>query len=347
MTEEERREIDLNLASNFEKQLDVEKEKLPVVNDDNTSFDIYYNICEWDNKKYLYIKLIENTANAPFYYNISYLIEELYALHKIFKADDLEELKKDLKAVFKEGKITLHFNEDKSKVIMKLDVINFVTKYIIDFQLYREMIPQKEKDQKLLDLYALSKDRLKNLKKFFAFVDKFKGNKEEMKIIEGLKKIKNSIEIPGFETVIEKEDVKNENIEDSIVYEVEKEPKRENITNQKEGEKICPQLKKRYIFKTGKNDYYINLNLVNIFDLNWPVGEIQLKCDENISTLKPSKYDYPPYEVEKKQEGDFVVYFKKDDIKIGEYICKLNLYVNGVKLDNSDIELKIRVKKSQ
>ena len=51
----DRRQTDLKLAHNFEKDNNVEKAQLPINND--TSFDIYYDICEIENTKYLYIKI--------------------------------------------------------------------------------------------------------------------------------------------------------------------------------------------------------------------------------------------------------------------------------------------------
>ena len=318
--EKDRRQIDLNLAPNFEKQLNVEKVQLPINND--TSFDIYYDICEWENEKYLYIKMIENTANAPFYYNKSYSIEDLYNLHKIFKADDIEEAKEDIKTLFEKGKITLLFDKNECIVIMKLDVINFATNYKINFELYREMIPQEEKDQKLIDLYDLEKKNLKYLKEFLSFLINLQEKKEEMEIIEELMKKINSSEIPGIETV---------NIK-----------KKDNNIGQKC--KICPDLKNRYIFKVEKGNFNIILNLVNIYDFNWPSGKTELKCDEENSNIKPAKYVYQDFDIGAKQDGDFQVYFNNDDIKPGKYICKLNLYVNGVKVEDSDIEINIKAK---
>ena len=333
--EMDRRQTDLKLAHNFEKDNNVEKVQLPINND--TSFDIYYDICEIENTKYLYIKMIENTANAPFYYNKSYTIEDLYELHKIFKSDDIDEVKEDFKSLFENGKITLEFDKGGSIVNMKLDVINFATNYKINFALYREMIPCEEKDQKLLDLYVLNKKNLKTLKEFYSFLEKYKGKNDEMPIAEDLVKKIKSFDIPGIETVNENDDIDNSDINNPDIK-----PERKQTIAKKS--KICPSLQNKYIFKIDKGNFTIFLNLQNIYDFNWPVGKTHLKCDEENSNLKPLSFDEPPYEIEKQQDGDFKVYFNKDDIKPGKYICNLNLYVNGVKLEDSDIELNIRAK---
>ena len=364
--EMDKRQIDLNLAPNFEKQLNVEKVQLPINSD--TSFDIYYDICEWENKKYLYIKMLENTANAPFYYNKSYSIEDLYNLHKIFKADDIDEVKEDIKTLFEKGKITLHFDKNEDIVIMILDVINFATNYKINFELYREMIPQQEKDSKLIDLYTLNKKKLKPLKEIFIFIEKYKGNKAEMDLIEELRKKINALEIPGIEIVKEKEKEKvkvkekekgmnilniniekekpisnNNKIDDLNDSEIPENLERKQSMAKKC--KICPTLRNKYLFKIEKGNFMINLTLQNLYDLKWPLNECELKCDEEKSTLKPLKYEYPIFEIGKGQDGDFIIVFNKDDIKPGKYFCKLSLYVKGVKLeDDADIELNIKAK---
>ena len=58
--------------------------------DEDTSFNISYDTFIYDEKKYLYIKMEENTALAPFYYNRSYEINELHKINNIFRAVDIE-----------------------------------------------------------------------------------------------------------------------------------------------------------------------------------------------------------------------------------------------------------------
>ena len=403
----DKREIDLKLAPNFEKRINANKAILPIDND--TAYDIYFDICEYEENKYLYIKMIENTANAPFYYNKSYTIEDLHSLHKIFKADNIDEVKMDLKTLFDQKKIKLSFDKNKEIILMELDVINFATNYKINFELYKEMIPFEEKDQRLIDLYNIEKQKLKVLKEINLLIKKIKGNKGEKDFISELKKKIAFYEIPGLNEINEKEiekkiekieKIENEipaydnkniqpinekkeinnpymSIERSQSISEEKDDEKEmynsditsiersqsKISEKKDDEKemnnsditierkksvvknqkICKNLLKEYIFriKKGKFDIYLELN--NFYDLDWPFEKIQLICDEK-SDIKPKEIEYPVYDVEPGQDGDFTISFNKDDIKPGKFKCYLQLYVDGVKMDDSDIELNIKAK---
>ena len=147
-----KRDIDLKMSLTIHKQNSVEFTSLPINKD--TSYDIYYDVWDSGTKKYLYIKLIENTANSPFFYNRSYELEDLYNNHRIFKTcETLEEIKKRLKSLFEKNKISLRFDQDEEIVVMEMDVMLFATPYKLEFQLYREMIIEEEKDQKLIELY--------------------------------------------------------------------------------------------------------------------------------------------------------------------------------------------------
>lgn len=378
----DKREIDLKLAPNFEKRINANKAILPIDND--TAYDIYFDICEYEENKYLYIKMIENTANAPFYYNKSYTIEDLHSLHKIFKADNIDEVKIDLKTLFDQKKIKLSFDKNKEIILMELDVINFATNYKINFELYKEMIPFEEKDQRLIDLYNIEKQKLKVLKEINLLIEKLKGNKGEKDFISELKKKIAFYEIPGLNEINEKEiekkiekieKIENEipaydnkniqpinekkeinspymSIERSQSISEEKDDEKEmynsDITIERKksvvkNQKICKNLLKEYIFriKKGKFDIYLELN--NFYDMDWPFEKVLLICDEK-SDIKPKEIEYPVYDVEPGQDGDFTISFNKDDIKPGKFKCYLQLYVNGVKMDDSDIELNIKAK---
>ena len=98
-----KKEIDLRMSLTVQKQDSVESTKLPI--NEDTSYDIFYDIWDSGTKKYLYIKLVENTANSPFFYNRSYDLEELYDNHRIFKTcDTIEEVKERLKSLFQKKK---------------------------------------------------------------------------------------------------------------------------------------------------------------------------------------------------------------------------------------------------
>ena len=388
----DKREIDLKLAPNFEKRINAKKAILPIDND--TAYDIYFDICEYEENKYLYIKMIENTANAPFYYNKSYTIEDLHSLHKIFKADNIDEVKMDLKTLFEQKKIKLSFDKNKEIILMELDVINFATNYKINFELYKEMIPFDEKDQKLIDLYNIEKQKLKALKEINLLIKNLKGNKGEKDFIFELKKKIDFYEIPGLNEINENEkkieneipEYDNENIQSinekkeinnpymsiersqSISEEKDDEKqisieRSQSISEEKNDEKemynsditierkksilknqkICKNLLKEYIFRIKKGKFEIYLELNNFYDVDWPFEKVQLICDEK-SDIKPKEIEYPIYDIEPGQDGDFTISFNKDDIKPGKFKCYLQLYVNGAKMDDSDIELNIKVK---
>ena len=143
--------------------------------DEDTSFNISYDTFIYDEKKYLYIKMEENTALAPFYYNRSYEINELHKINNIFRAVDIEGAKENLKSLFANNKIKLRYEQD--MVIMEIDAILFVDPVKIEFELYKEMVPQREKDEKLIELYHIIK---RNLKKAKAFRKYLKSEQNDM-----------------------------------------------------------------------------------------------------------------------------------------------------------------------
>ena len=191
-----KKEIDLRMSLTVQKQDSVESTKLPI--NEDTSYDIFYDIWDSGTKKYLYIKLVENTANSPFFYNRSYDLEELYDNHRIFKTcDTIEEVKQRLKSLFQKNKIKLKFEENEDIVVMELDVMLFAKAYKLEFQLYREMIIEEEKDQELIELYKLNKNKLIQLKDIYSLIKKENGNKKN-----DLMNLFKKYEIPGIEAVI-------------------------------------------------------------------------------------------------------------------------------------------------
>ena len=153
MNEEELNELKLKMSLEVPNQPTVIKTQLPLDND--TSFDIYFDIFNGERKKYLYIKLIENSAVAPFYYNRSYTIEELRKLNNIFMAVDMDQTRKHLKDLFDKKKVELSPNQETGGITMILEVGLFATVFKIKFELYKEMIPENEKDEQLINLYKV------------------------------------------------------------------------------------------------------------------------------------------------------------------------------------------------
>ena len=120
-----RKDLELNMSFKVPNQENVFTTQLRI--DKETSFDIYYDIYSTENTDYLYIKLVENSAVAPFYYNKSYTLEELQDLHRIFKAVDLEILKSDLSDLFKEKRVKLYYEENKEFLFFKeICIINSI-----------------------------------------------------------------------------------------------------------------------------------------------------------------------------------------------------------------------------
>ena len=191
------RELDKEMATEVPKKETVYVERLPI--DEDTSFDIYYDIYNDGNTDYLYIKMTESTAVAPFYYNRSFTIEELQELDDIFRTCDLNEIKDHIKNLFKEKKIKLIYDNDNKTIIkMELSVVLFVTKYEVYFKLYKQMIPEEMKDEQLLNLYKIEKSKIKMIKELASIFNSF-SNQEEKAFGEKLKQLIFQFEIPGFE----------------------------------------------------------------------------------------------------------------------------------------------------
>ena len=163
-----RKEFELISSLNIESKNTVFKASLPI--DEDTSFDIYYDIYDSRGSKYLYIKLVENTAVAPFYYNRSYEKEELENIDCIFKAVTMEKLKEDLRDLFNNKKIRLFYGQNKDIIKMALTCNLFQREYTINFELYREMTPEDRKKAKMNTLYDINKKKQKIKKEFYSYL---------------------------------------------------------------------------------------------------------------------------------------------------------------------------------
>ena len=237
-----KRDIDQEIAQIVHDQ---EEDTVQLAINEDTSYDINFGTYDNKDEKYFYIKMTENTAKAPFYYIRSYTIKDLHELHniyKVFEKDNLDNLKNYMRTLFDKNKISLKFEED--EVIIKMDIKAqlFADDELLFFELYREMIPNKEKDEKLLDIYTLNKKEMKALKEITYFINNFKGNQKEMEFIKELKNILSLKEIPGIEEGIQLElgnpkdkevekEIKNEIIEENIIQleNPKKEEEEENI----------------------------------------------------------------------------------------------------------------------
>ena len=370
------RDLDSKMATEIPKKETAFFEKLAI--DEDTSFDIYYDIYNDGNTDYLYIKMTENTAVAPFYYNRSFTIEELQELDDIFRTCDLNEIKDHIKSLFKEKRIKLIYENNKEIIKMELSVVLFVTKYKIYFKLYKQMIPEEIKDEQMLNLYEIEKNKIKMIKDLASIFNSF-SNQEEKAIGEKLKELILQFEIPGIEEAqlnkagkseqniakIEKpnSDEKETNIkEDStntfdsaISFSTKKgsDPDAISIhsempTQNRINYEIFTNAKKqgkRYHLNEEKNT--IDLVVKNITNEDWPMNDIKLVCNEQTSTIKCKVQDLI-YDIEKGQDGNFLLVFEPKDLIPGKkYQCNLELFLRGEKIKDGYAELLIRVPKKK
>ena len=189
-----RKDIDLHLSTHLYETKTLEKTKLSI--DKYTTFDIFYDVFNLNSKKYLYIKMIEKTAFAPFIYNRSYELEELHENNNIFKScTSLEKVKEHLTALFKNNKIKLKYEDNKEIIKMEMDVVLFCKPLVVTFDLYVEMSPPEQKDEHLLSLYDFNKMDLKNLKELLAYIQHSFKNEDAKKFVDMFRQA----DIPGIE----------------------------------------------------------------------------------------------------------------------------------------------------
>ena len=336
-------ELNFQMSKEVPNQETVSKEALKI--DEDTSFDIYYDIYD---EKYLYIKLQENTAIAPFYYNVSYDIDELRVLDDIFKAIEIDKVKGHLKDLFDNNKIKLEYkSQDKKVIIMRLEVALFFKTYTIDFELDKVMIPEDEKDEMLNKLYNRNKEKLNFAKELFVqfhsnanlyknILDILSANFDMSGVI-----IKN-INTNENNNIANNNSLENSNINESSILE------KSDIVEDKE--KFENRIKR--IFES-KNKNGVNLvktkdgnmavlNLKNRTKTTWNIGFFKFKLvkieDNNSKSLTLKNIDYPIYEIKPKEEGDFIFYF--EEIKQpGDYKCIFDIYINGQKIDYAQLNL--------
>lgn len=376
------RELDKVMASEIQNRPNVLLDKLKI--DEDTSFNIYYDIYNDGNTDYFYIKMVESTAVAPFYYNRSFTIEELQELDDIFRSCDLSDVKEHIKNLFKEEKIKLIYDNNKEIIKMEINVVLFVTNYNVYFRLYKEMIPEEKKDEQLLNLYEIEKSKIKMIKDLASLFDSF-SNQDEKAIGEKLKQLIFKFEIPGIEKgqlnfggksenhilkIKENHDKKEISVKEDKIngdenkMNIEQKEENENdiislqskdifesriskIPNQT-NYKIFTNVRKpdkRYHLNEGKNT--IDLIVKNITDEDWPMNDIKLVCNEETSTIKCT-VENCMYEIGKGQDGDFKVIFDPKDLIPGKkFQCNLELFLRREKIEDGYVELFISVPKKK
>jgi hypothetical protein len=261
---------------------------------------------------------------------------------------------------------------------MELRVVLFVTKYTIYFKLYKQMIPEEIKDEQMLNLYEIEKNKIKMIKDLASIFNSF-SNQDEKAIGEKLKELILQFEIPGIEEAqlntagksekniakIEKpnSDEKEINIKEdsintfdsSISFSKKKESEPDLISIHSEmpaqnniNYEIFTNAKKqgkRYHLNEEKNT--IDLIVKNITNEDWPMNDIKLVCNEQTSTIKCKVQDLV-YDIEKGQDGEFILEFDPKDLIPGKkYQCNLELFLRGEKINDGYAELLIRVSKKK
>ena len=344
-------ELNFQMSKEVPNQETVSKEALKI--DEDTSFDIYYDIYE---EKYLYIKLQENTALAPFYYNVSYDIDELRVLDDIFKAIEIDKVKGHLKDLFDNNKIKLEYkSQDKKVIIMRLEVALFFGTYTIDFELDKVMIPENEKDEMLNKLYNRNKEKLNFAKELFVqfhsnanlyknILDILSANFDMSGVI-----IKN-INTNENNNIANNNSLENSNINESSILE-----KSDIVEDKEKFEKRIKKIfesknKKGVNLEKTKDGNMAVLNLKNYTKTTWNIGFFKFKLvkieDNNSKSLTLKNIDYPIYEIKPKEEGDFIFYF--EEIKQpGDYKCIFDIYINGQKIDYAQLNLVMNLSKDE
>ncbi len=312
MNEEELNELKLKMSLEVPNQPTVIKTQLPLDND--TSFDIYFDIFNGERKKYLYIKLIENSAVAPFYYNRSYTIEELRELNTIFMAVNMDQTRKHLKDLFDKKKVELSPNQETDGITMILEVGLFATVFKIKFELYKEMIPENEKDEQLINLYNINKRKLKFAKKLLGLYE----GKIDQNLIEEL--------INNFDL----------------------EPKTSNINS---GEIPIGKLKDIFVKeKNGKlikesndsKDYIFKVEIKNNTKKELTTDNIKFELDEKSSDAYCKDITFLFYETDKGQKGIITFYFD-NNTEEGKHICYFDVFIDGKQLEDTKFKLKITI----
>ena len=323
---------------------------------DEESFDIFYEVYDIQQTEYFYVKLVENSAVAPFYYDRSYTIEELHELNDIFKATNLKQLKNVyLKGLFEKGKVSLSYEDNNNKeiVIMELTVSLFAESFNVKFELHKEMIPENEKDDKLIQLYKIDKNHLKIAKEMMEYLkanninlepnlfDKcnqifdFSGGKDNNNTITKniTNNINNNINVNNNNPPPQQ----NNNNENLILIEPELEDKELQACFNKK--------------KTGQKTIIDGIIKYGIFFENktsmlWHKDSIKLKFDENKSQLSCKEITYPDYDTGITQTCDIYFTFN-EDIKYDKYKCYCDVFFNGKKLKDTRIKLIIHDKKKE
>ena len=319
-----KKELNVKMSIEVPNQENVIKYQLSI--DEDTGFYIYFDIYKYEEKEYLYFKMEEHTADAPFFYDVSYVKGELDTIHRIFKACDMDQVKDHLETLFASNKVKLHYeDEEKTMIIMEFKAILFNTEYIIPFKLQKEMIREEEKDAKMIKLYNIDKMKLKIANLLY---HELKSNGDIYKTILD--------ELMANFDLKEKPENNNNPIN----------------TNNEIDEEYLSQIKKIFnktkkgVAKKCEKGLRVDISIKNKSKKIWPIGIIQFKIDEENSKtkLKCQEVIYPDYEMGKNQDGDFSFIFD-ENVQFAEYSCLFDVFIDGKKLSDTKLELAGKIKR--
>ena len=147
---------------------DLEEKKL-IQLDDDTTFEFKCKV-EENNLKLI---LSEVSALAPFIYETKLTMDAIIKVNDIFKAcDNLGKIKEHIDNLFKAKRIKLSSNKNKEIIYCEFRAFNISGEE--QFKIPTERKITNEKDQMLLKLYSIQKEKLKILKDIEKYL---KGNK--------------------------------------------------------------------------------------------------------------------------------------------------------------------------
>lgn len=321
--------INLKMSQNVSNQPTVVKTKLQISSDPDTSYDIFFDIYKYETKEYLYIKLVENTAVAPFYYNRSYTIEDLQKLDRIFLADNMAQVKEDLKDLFEKKMVKLKRDGQSGDLSLELEAMLFAKKRYINFDLIKEMIPDEEKNDSLITLYNVSKSHIKMAKEILSFLQNPNLN-INLKILEDLKS--------NFDIIDNDNDKEN----DYGFSEFEDEELKQIFSKSKEKTAKLKPLS-QYGFNSKKeNGYIVEVYFRNKTKKSWPENSFRFVLDSKNSDIQCEEIKYPSYEIGVGTQWFFYLLFD-EKIKPESYNLVFDVYFQGAKLKGAQFKLEVTI----
>ena len=147
---------------------DENEERMILIDSDYTEYLFKMEI----ENSYLHFWLKENKVFAPFTFEQNFTMSEIIEKHKCFKScDDLEEVYKHLKALYKRNRVSLFVlgPSNERAIIFKVDYISTEEVDTKDFSVRLRMTEDKDND--LLKLYKIQKEQIEKLSKIKSIID--------------------------------------------------------------------------------------------------------------------------------------------------------------------------------